>query len=183
MNDFFRKNSSGKKVLLFVLLANLVYCTMVLHTIPLVMQHAQGMQLPDMMPAGYDDKQVAQLFNALGEAGRHAYLFRQIPVDMIYPPLFALAYGLLIAFLLKKVDGSGCAYLCWLPLLATFFDFAENLCLVFLLNGYPQLSGAVVRLACMATILKSALTILAFAAIFILAILFAYRKTRKSICP
>jgi hypothetical protein len=59
-------------------------------TIPKTMAFANGMKLLDMMPAGYDFDYVIKLFNALGENGRKTYLTSLIPVDMIYPLLFAV---------------------------------------------------------------------------------------------
>ena len=69
-------------------------------TIPMVMSFSDGMKLLDMMPAGYSAEYVNTLLNTLGEQGRNAYLFQQIPVDMVYPFLFAVSYCLLFAYFL-----------------------------------------------------------------------------------
>ncbi len=60
-------NIQGKKVLLFFILANLVYVLMLTFTIPNVMAFSKGMKLLDMMPTGYDIEYVNTLFNTLGQ--------------------------------------------------------------------------------------------------------------------
>jgi len=54
------------------------------------------MKLLDMLPTGYNQDYVSELFRTLGENGREIYLTNQIPVDMIYPLLFGLTYSLKI---------------------------------------------------------------------------------------
>ena len=90
MKELLVKNLNGKNVILWFLVANLVYVAMLFITIPKVMAFAEGMKLLDMMPTGYDAQYVNSSFNALGEDGRRAYLYVQIPVDMIYPGLFGV---------------------------------------------------------------------------------------------
>ena len=102
MRKHILKRSSGKNVLLLFLLTNIVYVIMVAFTIPRVANFAQGMKLLDMLPAGYTLEYVQELFTALGEEGRHVYLHLQLPIDMIYPLLFAISYCLLLAWLLQK---------------------------------------------------------------------------------
>ncbi|MEP1982666.1 MAG: hypothetical protein ABJJ07_03315, partial [Maribacter dokdonensis] len=79
------KQRSGKKVLVLFLLTNIVYAYMLLVTIPATMTFSNGLQLLDMMPAGYDLEYVNTLLQTLGNTGRQMYLTKQIPVDMIYP--------------------------------------------------------------------------------------------------
>ena len=57
----------------------------------MVSDFADGLQLLDMMPAGYDLEYVRSLFENLGTEGRAAYLNRQIPLDLVYPFLFGLS--------------------------------------------------------------------------------------------
>src|SRR5690554_3746095 len=97
-------------------------------TIPKTMSHANGLNLLDMMPAGYNLNYVDELFDSLGEIGRETYLTNQIPVDMIYPLLFGLSYCLLLAYLLKKLKklNAPFIYLCLLPIIAGIADYMEN---------------------------------------------------------
>ena len=97
-------NIQGKKVFILFILTNLVYLLMLNFTIPKVMGFGDGMNLLDMMPSGYNFEYVTALFDALGQEGRDAYLFNQIPVDMFYPGLFGITYCLLIAYFLNKLN-------------------------------------------------------------------------------
>src|ERR1035438_6476007 len=103
MRNLVSRNINGKKVLFLFVLTNLVYLTMILITIPKVVQFSGGMKILDMMPTGYNSEYVNSLLNALGENGRNAYLYNQITVDMIYPFLSAITYCLLIAYFLNKL--------------------------------------------------------------------------------
>ncbi len=101
--DKIAKFATGKRVLIFVILANIVYVVMIIITIPLVVEFSGGMRLLDMMPTGYSLAYVHTLLETLGEEGRHNYLVKQIPLDMIYPLLFGIAYALLLAFLMNRI--------------------------------------------------------------------------------
>ncbi len=83
-------NLQGKKVLLFFILSNIVYAFMLLVTIPKVMSYSNELKILDMLPTGYDLKYINTLFEALGVEGRAVYLYSQLPVDFIYPFLFAV---------------------------------------------------------------------------------------------
>lgn len=109
------KHATGIKVLVWFLITQVIYLTMLLVTIPKVLTHAGEMKLLDMMPTGYDVDYVKMLFENLGQAGREAYLYRQIPLDLIYPLLFSISFSLLLALILKTItkEGSMVFYLCF----------------------------------------------------------------------
>ncbi len=97
MNKFYRwlkEYSSGKIVFTLFLLTQAVYFTMLYVTIPDVMEHSGGMKILDMQPTGYSPEYARRLLDTLGQEGREAYLWRQIPLDMVYPLLFAVTYSL-----------------------------------------------------------------------------------------
>lgn len=91
----------NKALWLFVA-TNIVHTIMLVITIPKTMGFTNGMEILDMKPFGYDPGYIISLFEALGENGRHVYLHYQLPVDMVYPFLFAISYCLLSAYFLKK---------------------------------------------------------------------------------
>ena len=93
-----------KKVLILFVLTNIVYAAMLIITIPKTMGFSNGLKLLDMMPMGYDLEYINTLFETLGEKGREVYLYNQIPLDMIYPFLFAISYCLVIGYFLKKTQ-------------------------------------------------------------------------------
>ena len=71
------KHSSGKKVLSLFILTNVVYLFMLMVTIPKTMVFSNGMKLLDMLPTGYNQNYVNELFSTLGENGREIYLTNQ----------------------------------------------------------------------------------------------------------
>jgi hypothetical protein len=164
IQDIIRQNIQGKKVLLLFLLTNIVYAAMLLITIPKVMDFALGMNLLDMMPMGYNLEYVESLFQALGPEGRNAYLYRQVPLDMVYPFLFGISYCLVLAYFLNKLNKLKFpfVYLCLLPLIAGISDYLENFGILALLNGYPKISNSMVTLTSSFTFLKSISTTLYF---------------------
>ncbi len=159
-----QKHATGANVLVWFLLAQVIYFSMLLVTIPKVLTHAGELKLLDMMPAGYDVKYVKLLFESLGEEGRVAYLYRQIPLDLIYPSLFAISFVLLLAYILNRItkEGSKAFYLCLLPIAAGFFDYLENSGIIHMLVTYPDFSFAVAKTTSVFSILKSAFMTLYF---------------------
>ncbi len=171
-------NLSGKKVLLLFSLTNLVYAIMLLVTIPKTMAFSNGLKLLDMMPTGYNSEYIKILFETLGEKGRGVYLLSQIPVDMIYPFLFAISYCLLFAYFLKKLNKLNTAffYLCFLPLIAGMADYLENFGIIMMLNNYPNLSSIIMLVTSVFSIVKSMATTIYFIALIIVLVLFGIRR-------
>jgi len=164
MRKHILKFSTGKTVLLLFLLTNVVYVIMVAITIPRVANFANGMKLLDMLPAGYNLEYVQELFTALGEEGRHFYLSVQLPIDMIYPLLFAISFCLLLAWLLQKINKQHgrLFYLCYLPLIAGAADYLENIGIITLLKHFPDITQQAVQITSLFSVLKSTATSLYF---------------------
>lgn|GEM_PF-523788 len=173
--------ATGKRVLLLVILTNFVYALMIAITIPLVMKSSNGLELLDMMPAGYSPVYVKTLLEILGEEGRHSYLFIQIPVDMLYPLLFGVSYSLLLAYFLIKLGWPKSYFvICLLPLAAGLFDYFENIAVVNMLMRYPSEVTSVAEVASVLTIIKSIFSTFSFMAIVIVGALFLLKKWRTS---
>jgi len=160
IENLIRENIQGKKVLLVFALTSVVYLTMLLATIPKVMSHGGGMRLLDMIPMGYDIEYVKNLLDALGQQGREAYLYNQIPLDMIYPALFAISYCLVLGYFLNKLDKlrASLIFLCLLPFGAGAMDYGENIGIIIMLKGYPSISNGIVTITSCFSILKSICT-------------------------
>jgi len=178
------KNLTGKKVLLLFVLTNIIYAVMLIITIPKTMAFSNGMKLLDMMPTGYNSEYINALFDRLGEDGRHAYLYSQLPVDMIYPFLFGISYCLIIAYFLKKINklDSAFFYLCFLPVIAGIADYLENFGIITMLNNYPDLSQASMNATNYFSIIKSMTTTVFFIALIITLIMLGIKtlKGRKT---
>jgi hypothetical protein len=157
MKNLIKAHLDGKTILFLFVLTNLVYATMLLVTIPRVMQFSGGMPILDMLPTGYPHDYVRTLLDTLGAPGREAYLLRQLPLDMLYPGLFAVSYCLLTAYLLTKLgkfDGP-MFYGCLIPVCAGLFDYAENAGIVAMLISYPNNASQLTALTSLFSILKS----------------------------
>lgn len=175
------RNIQGKKVLLLFLLTNIVYAAMLLITIPGVMDFADGRNLLDMMPMGYDLEYVDSLFQALGSEGRNAYLYTQIPLDMLYPFLFGISYCLVLAYFLNKLNKlkSPFVYLCLLPLIAGIADYFENFGILALLRGYPEIVQSTVSITSSFTLVKSIGTTVYFIILIGFLVLLLIKASKK----
>lgn len=175
------QNISGKKVLIFFILTNLIYAFMLTITIPKTMEFSNGMKLLDMMPTGYNFDYIQTLFSTLGENGREVYLFNQIPVDMVYPLLFAISYCLLMGYFLKKLNkfDSKYFYLCLLPIIAGLADYIENMGIIMMLKSYPDISQFTATVTNIFSIIKSMATSIYFLALIITLIIFGIKMIKK----
>lgn len=182
MKKLIKKNLEGRKILVLFILTNIIYAVMLTITIPKVVSFAGGMKLPDMMPTGYTPEYVNLLLNTLGEKGRHAYLFMQIPVDMVYPFFFGLSYCLVLAYFLNKIEkyNSNLFYLCFLPLFAGLFDYFENIGLITILNSFPDNSILLSQTTNVFSVLKSSFTTLSFIILLLVLLFFGKNKILNS---
>ncbi|MEP3379370.1 MAG: hypothetical protein ABJO28_02260, partial [Maribacter dokdonensis] len=171
------KQRSGKKVLVLFLLTNIVYAYMLLVTIPATMTFSNGLQLLDMMPAGYDLEYVNTLLQTLGNTGRQMYLTKQIPVDMIYPLLFGISYAAVLAYFLKKLPGlnQNYLYLCLLPVIAGIADYLENIGIITMPNVYPRVTETSVHITSLFSIIKTSATSIYFLVLIVVLIILGYR--------
>lgn len=174
MKDLIKQTITGKNVLLLFILTNIVYVMMLTITIPELMRFSGGVKILDMMPAGYNTKYVKTLFEALGEKGREAYLFHQLPVDLIYPFLFGISSSLMLAYFLNKLGkmGGNLLYLCLIPLFSGLFDYGENIGIIILLKTYPNNSILLIQITNVFSILKSSFTTIYFIVLIVLLIAF-----------
>jgi len=172
------KYSTGRNVLLLFLLTNVVYLVMLLGTIPLTMAFANNMRLLDMIPWGYSTQYINALFKALGPDGRNAYLYRQLPIDMIYPFLFCITYALMAGYFLKNIQKlkSRLFFICILPAIAGVADYAENFGIIAMLNSYPALNPVLANTTSYFSIIKSMTTTLFFIALIAIMFMFGYKK-------
>jgi hypothetical protein len=117
----------------------------------------------------------------LGQEGREAYLYRQIPLDMIYPGLFAITYSLILAYFLKKIDRvkTRLMYLCILPFVVGLMDYAENFGIILMLNTFPEISKASVTITSSFSLVKSMGTTLYFLILLVVLVAFAIKTLKE----
>lgn len=181
MNRFIKilnEYSSGRNVLIFLILSSSIYLIMLTITIPQIMAITGGIKILDMMPIGYTPKYVNELTSILGESGRHLYLYHQIPLDMAYPALFGVSNTLIIAYLLKKAERfeNKLFFLCLIPILAGIMDYCENIGIITILKSYPNITDLLSQVTNVFSILKSMFTTLYFVVLLVLLYLLAVKK-------
>ena len=167
--NFLKKWASGKIVVGFFIATMVVYLTMLNYTLPVVKSFAQGKTLFDLSPTGYSYEYAVSLLEALGVEGRNVYLNLQLPMDFIYPGLFAISYSLLLTWIFGKgyaVD-SKIFYFTVIPFFAGFFDYLENIGIIQMIKSYPNVPHELVNVSSTFTILKSVFTTIFFILLFV----------------
>jgi len=161
---YFQRVSHGKTVFLLFIITNLIYASMLMYSLPLVSNYAPELVLFDMSPMGYSYIQAIELLTSLGIDGRNAYLSVQLPLDFIYPGMFAVSYALLITWILKQYlpKDSKLFFIAFIPLLAGGFDYLENFGIITMLNSFPNISENLVSYTSAFTIVKSGATTVFF---------------------
>lgn len=156
-----QKRATGKLVLILFLITMGVYATIVLYTIPSVLDRAPELRLFDMSPTGYTLEYAQRLLESIGEDGRIRYMSLQLPFDFVYPVLFGLTYTLLLTWIFKRGFSarSRIFYLALVPAFAGALDYAENVGIIIMLKSFPAISPATVAIASTSTVLKSLLTV------------------------
>jgi hypothetical protein len=173
-------NTGGKKVLTFFLLSTAVYLLMLTITIPRVMSFSGGMKILDMMPTGYDAAYVNELFSKLGESGRQAYLYNQIPLDLVYPALYGIGFCLVLAWFLNRMGKLGSNWIyCLLPVFSGVFDYCENFGIIAMLQVWPEIPESLVSITNLFSILKSGFTSVYFIVLIIVIITFGVKTLSK----
>ena len=169
LRDLIHSRTRGRTVLILLVPTLAVYVLMLIWSIPTLVEYSGGMKIFDMQPLGYDYQYARSLLESLGTEGRQFYLSSQIPLDLIYPGLFALTYALLLGWLLRR-DAPLHGRLAWLvltPVFAGLFDYFENAAIFLMLTSYPDLSGGLVSVSNVFTLLKSGLTTLTLVMVII----------------
>ena len=152
-----QKYATAKVVSVLFIATMAVYLTMLFYSIPAVNSFAPDLKLFDLSPTGYTHGYANSLLDALGSEGRATYLTLQLPLDFLYPGLFAITCSLLLTWLFSKGAevGSRIFYFSLVPILAGLFDYIENVFIVIMLKSYPDISLSLVELASLFTVLKS----------------------------
>lgn len=159
----------GKPLLGLMTLSLSLYFTIIFYSIPLVISASPETRIFDVMPVGYQLADALQILANIEESGRAIYLHLQLPLDAIYPALFAISHSCLFIWLARKRHAlsSNWLYLAYLPFMAAAFDYAENIGIWAMLMQYPNVMQNTVDLACLFTQIKSLITTVFFTAFLI----------------
>jgi hypothetical protein len=159
-----QNKATGRTVLILFILTMAVYFFMLMYSIPKVESFAPGIALFDLSPSGYSYDYAIELLDTLGETGRTVYLTQQLPVDFIYPGLFAISYSLLLTWLFAKSfdPQAWIYYLTLVPILGGLFDYLENIGIILMINTFSNVSPGLVTMSNIFTVLKSMFTTVFF---------------------
>jgi hypothetical protein len=176
------KYSTGRNVILIIVITQIIYFLMLFLTLPNLTQYASGMKVLDLQPTGFSADYAKSLFVNLGSVGREYYIYRQIPLDMIYPFLFAISNALLLTFLFKKSFNhkNKIHHFAIIPLFAGLFDYLENIGIIIMLTMFPNFSSFLSNVTSSFTIFKSISTTLFFVLLVIGIVGFINNKFNKS---
>ncbi|PCJ93140.1 MAG: hypothetical protein COA52_06895 [Hyphomicrobiales bacterium] len=166
---------SGITVCFWMAAAASIYALMILITLARLQEMSGGIPVFDMMPTGYDSQFAHSLLTAIGGEGRQYYLWRQIPLDLIYPALFGTSFYLLANWMAGKLHVfQRILRLTALVAVAVgVADYIENFFIILMLRDYPNLSDALVNAASIATLLKSSLTLIYFIVLIVVLLAWA----------
>lgn len=172
----------GSKILLLFIVTQAVYVIILQVTIPQLIIFSGGLKPFDTLPMGYSLTYAQSLLEALGDQGRSYYLFRQIPLDFVYPLLFAISYyWIMVYFTIKlKTSSKILAHACLLPVLAGVLDYLENIGIIRMLVNYPTISEVEVAVTSMFSIMKSSVTIAYFLILVCILLILLARHLKKS---
>ena len=115
-------------------------------SVPYMKSLAGGAAILDMRP-GYTSGAAYQLFDALGQTGRSAYLMLLWTIDLLLPALFG-------AFLSSVIRRGRFRAAHSLPFLAIACDYGENIAITVLLLSYPVHHPIAVLIAASLTVVK-----------------------------
>ena len=103
-------------------------------------------RLLDLRYQGYQKHDVSLFFELIGPQGRQDYQRFQIPIDMIYPLLFALGYSLFFAAYFRSRNQSlgfkkYQLAIISLPFISAILDWSENANTFYLLQIFPSIDA------------------------------------------
>lgn len=161
MTPYISQTRHGRRAWQFGLAALAVYLIMTQITLP-HLHEISGLVPFDLRPMGYGPMQARNLLQSLGDVGREYYLMRQLPLDLLYPPLLALCLGTAIRW------GFGAAMpprllraASLLPWAAALADYLENLGIASMILAWPTVPDLLVHATAAASVSKAVLTTVA----------------------
>ncbi len=177
IKNWIERNSRGSRILFFFALTLVAALLMNLLVIPMVLGTSGEEKIPDMMLGGYALADVMRILGAIGPEGRSAFLWYQLPLDMIYPFLYGSFLAFSLAWFLQKTGGwkQKFAWMSLLPLMAAFFDYLENIMDIAMLTRFPDFTAKMVSVASTFTIIKGMLLMLSVIVLLILILIYLLR--------
>ncbi len=143
-------------LVIVLMLLDMFFMGFVMPLIGGLMKSGTGLEQPlDLMFFSSPEKTFAMI-ERYGEFGRPFYRNVELTVDIIYPIIYTLAFGLLISWLFQRgfKSDSKMQKLNVFPVGAWFFDLLENLGIVTMLSMWPSQPSVLAWLTTIITMIK-----------------------------
>lgn len=145
--------------------------------------------VPDAGPSildvrfGFSADDAYETLNAFGEEGRRKYLQMIAVADIVYPLIYGLFLIFLASFFLKRIMKASNEFriVNLLAVDAVFFDFLENMSIMYMIHQFPVRVEFVAGMASVFNVLKYVMVLLAVILVMISMIIYLNRaiKFRK----
>lgn len=155
-------SKTSRRIGLLVLLALLLFFVYGFHglfpfSVEKITALSGGMGIPDARMF-YTYAQLQEIFRHYGPQGRQMYLQLQW-VDMVYPLVYSLFLSSLLFVVYSKTRLRKTVYI---PFIAAFFDYVENILLRVSILSFPDMQKGMVQMAGVVTFTKWFLIFFAF---------------------
>lgn len=87
---------------------------------------------------GFNVEKTLSMVAAYSAEARSYYARTELTTDLIYPIVYAFFFGIILTLLFKNKTYSPSPWINILPFISLVFDYLENVCIVTLLNSYPN---------------------------------------------
>lgn len=151
---------------------------------PTIEEHSGGIPILDTR-GSFTPEDAYELFGALGEEGRQAYLMLHLVPDTIFPIGYALVFAFVSAWFLVRLLplAHRLQWLSMIPLISGLADVLENLLLVIANLAYPSRVDWLVRLAHLLTKVKFGLLPVGLVFLIVIVALWFIKKRPVSHVP
>lgn len=151
-----------------------IYCSMMVLTVPVLLREAGGLKPFDLRPFGYSYEEVQQYLGTISEEGIATYLGLQHQLDFVYPLVLAAMFIVAFRRFLGPVGGMVMSVV---AIVGAIADYSENALVASILTD--PASREQVTLASAMTIAKSA----SGTACFIMLLIIAMRSWQARRAP
>lgn len=160
-------------LIIFGVLTLAICGVMNFYLIPVIESTTNGIRMFDMNSFGYSYETARKFVSLLSEKGLETYLYRQLPLDFIYPVTYT-AFFMLALNKLKKDK----KLLRLFPVCLMVFDYTENIFSEIMLRN--EFSATVTNAASAVTVCKSVLMYITIGLIIILTIIRLLQRKNKT---
>lgn len=143
-------------LVIMLLLLDIFFMGFIMPLVSNMLKDGSGVGQPMDLQFFSTPQKLHSLAESYGEYGRAFYRSTELTVDIIYPVIYTLAFGLLISWLFQRgfSTGSKMQRLNILPIGTWFFDLLENLGIVIILSAFPSRVTAVAWVTTILTMIK-----------------------------